>query len=230
MPYRESPRKQTNAVADDLTVRYDTGMPKDPKPENANSPMRKLRRRLSPDPGNPISQARFADMLGISPDTVFSLENGRKHKGMPTEQMAKTILERFGAWWDGELGDWRFASLENEYTRANYELWRSAEFDRQAEISALAKGLAAFLNKVPDSRFAAASDAAYESLHTLARQYMKLEGTDLLLALGGDFVEMDLKVQNVFDKPRGRKKIVGFKRVRGSARPNARPQKGRRPT
>jgi len=46
-----------------------------------------LRRRLSPDPGKPLSQQRFGQLLGVSWSTVARWESG----GHPDVQMTRTL-------------------------------------------------------------------------------------------------------------------------------------------
>jgi len=189
-------------------------MPKAPKEQNLDSCLRKLRNCLG-TPERPMAQTKLARALGVSVETIKSLESKRLRKGIPSEAMLECILREFGATWVVEDQAWMF--MRNvPFTRKSYELWKSATFDRVTEIDALCGGLISLLGQVPDRRFPSASDAVYRALHEIAKEHAV--GWEPGIGWGDlDFMRMDMAIFNVWRNGKITKNpadIIGFRRER----------------
>ena len=144
-------------------------MPKSPKEQNLNSCIRKLRICLGTFE-QPMAQAKLAQALGVSTETIKSLESRRLRKGVPSEVMMERISAEFGAVWVEEDKNWQMLP-KTPYTQRQYKLWRTAKFDRVTEIDALCGGLIYLLQRVSDRQFPAASEAVFRRLSELVNQY-----------------------------------------------------------
>jgi transcriptional regulator with XRE-family HTH domain len=179
-----------------------------PQAQNRNNPLRQLRECLSSSEKR-MSQKRLSEILEISTETLKSIENGRFRGGIPSEKTMERILTEFGAVWSAENQQWEFLK-QVPFTRASYELWKTAKFDRVTEIDVLCGGLISLLSRVSDGRFASASDAVYRALHGIAEQH-RVSWEDR------DSMRMDLAIVNVWrdgKNTRNPSDIVEFKRER----------------
>jgi transcriptional regulator with XRE-family HTH domain len=183
-------------------------MPRPSKPENRNNPLRKLREHLGTN-GQPMSQLKLSKLLGVSKETVFSIENGRLNNGNPTPRVLNLINERLGAVWSEEDKEWQLFP-GTPLTQQNYKLWSNTKFDRVTEIDALCGALIYLLQHVPDERFAAASDAVFRKLSELAKQYG-------VSTTAREFLRSDLVAVALWRGGEQTKKsedVVGFERQR----------------
>lgn len=144
-------------------------MPRPPKPENLNNPLRKLRELLGTK-GKPMPQHKLSESLGVPVETLKSIENGRFRGGIPDEALMERISTEFGAVWTEKDKEWQLFP-KTPYTQQQYKLWKTVSFDRVTEIDALCGTLIYLLQQVPDRRFASASDAIFRRLSELAKQY-----------------------------------------------------------
>ena len=193
-------------------------MPKLPRPENRDNSLRKLREHLGTN-GQPMSQLKLSKALGISKETVFSIENGRLNNGTPTPRVLELVLERFGAVWNAEKQRWESCHPGIPYTARNYELWKHAEYDRVAEADALANGLISLLLRVSGRQFNTLSDTIYRELCRLARVYgVSREIVPNLWYVDQEFDRMGLALVNVWrngENTKNPEDVIGFKRERG---------------
>lgn len=145
-------------------------MPRHPKPENANNPLRCLRVTLGTT-GVPLPQHELASRLGISVETIKSLEGGRRRQGRPNREIIDSAFTHLGAQWSEEGQRWNFLYTGEPYTRADYERYINATFDRPVEIHALCLGLISLLQRVPVKDFPVMSDTISQSFLTIAQKY-----------------------------------------------------------
>jgi transcriptional regulator with XRE-family HTH domain len=73
-------------------------MPRLPKKENSNKPLRRLRRQLG------LTQPELSDLTGIPIDTIRSLENGRIESMTP--DLLRKIKVKTGGSWDRKTRHW----------------------------------------------------------------------------------------------------------------------------
>jgi transcriptional regulator with XRE-family HTH domain len=144
-------------------------MPRLPKEENRDSCLRMLRIRLG-TPKQPMPQSKLARTLGVSIETIKSLESKRLHKGIPSDAMMEQISREFGAVWSEEDKEWQMLS-KTPYTQQQFKLWQTTGFDKVTEIDALCGTLIYLLQHVLNRRFISASDAVLRKLSELADQY-----------------------------------------------------------
>jgi hypothetical protein len=193
-------------------------MPRPPKPQSLDNPLRKLRELLGTD-GKPVSQPRMAEILKLPLETYKSIELGRFRNGVPYQKNLDLILERFGAHWNAEEKRWDSCYPGLPYTAQNYELWKHARFDRIVEADALANGLISLLLRVSERSFATLSDAIYRELYRLARAYgVASELVPGLWHVDQEFTRMDMVISNIGRDGKNTKNpddIVALKRERG---------------
>jgi len=190
-------------------------MPRQPKEQNRDSCIRKLRICLGTHE-QPMPQSTLAQALDVSVETIKSLESKRLRKGIPGEAMMEHIQTEFGAVWVAEDEAWMFVTKAGPLSGQNSELWRNAAFDRVTEIDALCAGLISLLGQVSDRKFPAASDAVYNALHEIAKK----SGVGWKPGIGWgdrDFMNMDLAIVNVWRNGKltgNPTDVVGFRRER----------------
>ncbi len=76
------------------------GMPRPPKPSNARNPLRLLRIALADKNQAMMTQPKLGEILGISPETIKSLEVGRRHQGALSHQIVTAAVVYCGAKWN----------------------------------------------------------------------------------------------------------------------------------
>jgi hypothetical protein len=193
-------------------------MPRPPKPESLDNPLRKLRELLGTE-GKPMSQQQMAGILKLPLETYKSIEIGRFRSGVPYQKTFDLILERFGAVWDEKEKRWDSCYPGLPFTLQNYELRKHARFDRINETDTLANGLISLLLKASDKEFASLSDAIYRELYRLARAYrISSELVPNLPYVDKEFSRMDLALVNIWRDGKNTKNpadIVGLTRERG---------------
>jgi DNA-binding XRE family transcriptional regulator len=171
-------------------------MPRRPRKENEGNPLRQLRVALGFQ-GKLMPQHELGRILGISPETIKSLEAGRRRKGMPPGEPIRTaVFTYLGAlWWPGVGGQefgWSFPFSGEPYTRAHYEQWKKAPFDRVIEIHALCVKLIALLQAAPDRDFRVVVDTLENAMaEILDRFKLKVELEFSEAALVGDPIYED---------------------------------------
>jgi hypothetical protein len=189
-------------------------MPRSPKKEHLDNPLRKLREALGTQ-GKPMPQWKLAAALKLPLETLKSIELGRFREGIPSPQTMEFILSEFGAHWVEKRKEWDFILPGIPYTLANYERWKKASFDRETEIDTLCAGLISLLQRATDSQFASASDAVYRALHEIAKK----SGVSVM---DPDFLRMDLAIVNIWPSEKHTRTpadIIGFRRERDCHEP-----------
>jgi transcriptional regulator with XRE-family HTH domain len=187
-------------------------MPRPTRPENRENPLRKLREDLE------MSQLELSKTLGVSKETIFSIENGRLNNGIPTPRVLDLIRDHIGVNWSAEQGRWE-AYPGIPFTPKTYELRKRAEFNRIHEADALANGLISLLLKVSDEEFASLSDAIYRELYRLAHVYgISIEYIPGIPFVDEEFRRMDMAIVNIWRDGKNTKNpedVVGLRRERG---------------
>ena len=118
-------------------------MPKPPKAENVNNPLKRLRTILD------LSQPAFATVLGVSPNTIASMEVAGRRK------LKQDIFRRIACFTGAILVDnqWSFFFTGAKYTKDSYAHWRLARFDRERETHAACLRLLILLQSCVDRDF-----------------------------------------------------------------------------
>jgi hypothetical protein len=145
-------------------------MARHPKPENADNPLRRLRKALAKD-GIPMTQEVLSRMTGTQLDTIKSTEAGRLARGMPSATIRDAIFMHLGILWDQETKEWGFLFGGTPPSLENVEKYRNAPVDRTTEIHALCSHLICLLQVVPMKRFPVVADTVQDFLLGLAREY-----------------------------------------------------------
>jgi hypothetical protein len=188
-------------------------MPRPPKPESLDNPLRRLRELLG-TAGKPMPQHKLSETLGVPVETLKSIENNRFRGGIPGEALMERISIEFGAVWTEKDKEWQLFP-KTPFTQRQYKLWQTASFDRVTEIDALCGALIYLLQQVPDRRFASASDAVFRKLSELANQYG-------VSTAAREFLRSDLMAVPVWRDGKETRKaedVVGFERQRDYLRP-----------
>ena len=142
-------------------------MPRKPSPKNLKSPLRILRVLCSPH-GEvaPLTQIGLAQITGIAPDYIRSLENSRRP--LNRVQLDK-IRYSIGAVWDLKRKSWMVSGMPDEpfnYTwfERYRTLWTSHEFQVDIETHMLCRRLQALLLGVEPSDYNLVFDRIYHAL------------------------------------------------------------------
>jgi hypothetical protein len=143
-------------------------MARHPKPENANNPLRRLRKALAKD-GVPMSQGTLSKMIGVPVDTIKSTETARLGRGMPSPAVRAAIFTHLGILWNEEASEWRFLFSGAVPSREDVDKYRTAPIDREVEIHALCLRLICLLQTVPQKRFAVVADTINAFLLDVAK-------------------------------------------------------------
>lgn len=113
-----------------------------------------------------MTQSKLGAMLGISAETLKSIEGSRRRQGALSKQVKDAAWIYLGAKWNPKRSRWEASRFDHEagvekiapYTRVHYEQRKNAAFDPEAEIAALQAKLRALLESVPDRHFPILSD------------------------------------------------------------------------
>jgi hypothetical protein len=81
-------------------------MPRQPRPENILHPLKLLRGLLSQDPSKPVSQARLAERIDMSVNSIKMTEVGDREMSRPLKDKIAAVL---GAVWSDERKRWEFS-------------------------------------------------------------------------------------------------------------------------
>lgn len=145
-------------------------MPRKPSPKNLDNPLRILR-VLCSEYGKdaPLTQVRMAELTGIAPDYIRSLENSRRP--INTSQLDK-IRSQIGAIWDRKRKMWMVNARPDEpFTYEWFILYRTFWFnsDEMADIEThmLCRRLQELLQGVEHSDYNYAFDRIYNTLEEL---------------------------------------------------------------
>jgi transcriptional regulator with XRE-family HTH domain len=178
-------------------------MPKSPRPENRNHPLRKLREILGTN-NQPMSQPLLGKKLGVSAETIRAIENGHRSGGVPSQKLLDRISRRLGAFWFAPKKTW-VCSLPGglPYTHDTYRLWKKMNIDRIEEADALANGVISLLLGVSDEQFIILSDQLFRLFHELAHEFKILPDEE--------FEGMNMQICNL---PQTSKEELQFKRQR----------------
>lgn len=188
-------------------------MPRPPKPENLKNPLRKLRMALGA-PNFPMPQHELGKILGISPETIKSLEAGRRRGGKPNQQIANATFRYLGALWNEERAEWEFCFTGRSYERVDRRHWRSAQIDRNTEIHGLCLRMILLLQRVDEKDFGVVSDTIAQNLADLGNRYgIELnDGVNLtMLPIWKDGKEPEWNEENPSE---GMENIIGYRRCR----------------
>jgi transcriptional regulator with XRE-family HTH domain len=145
-------------------------MPRKPSPKNLKSPLRILRVLCSPH-GEvaPLTQIGLAQITGIAPDYIRSLENSRRP--LNHAQLEK-IRYSIGAIWDLKRKAWMVNGIPDEpfnYTwfERYRTLWTSHELQVDIETHMLCRRLQALLLGVEPSDYNLVFDRIYHALEEI---------------------------------------------------------------
>jgi hypothetical protein len=145
-------------------------MPRKPSPRNLKNPLRILR-PLCSEHGEvaPLTQIRLAQITGIAPDYIRSLENSRRP--LNRAQMEK-IRYSIGAVWDLKHKAWMVNGIPDEpfnYTwfERYRTLWDSHQFQVDIETHMLCRRLQALLLGVEPSDYNRVFDRIYHGLEEI---------------------------------------------------------------
>lgn len=145
-------------------------MPRKPLPKNLKSPLRNLRVLCSPH-GEvaPLTQIGLAQLTGIAPDYIRSLENSRRP--LNRAQLDK-IRYSIGAIWDLKRKSWMVNGIPDEpfnYTwfERYRTLWTSHELQVDIETHMLCRRLQALLLGVEPSDYNLVFDRIYHALEEI---------------------------------------------------------------
>jgi hypothetical protein len=145
-------------------------MPRKPSPKNLDNPLRILR-VLCSEHGEaaPLTQVRMAQITGIAPDYIRSLENSRRPINL--SQLDK-IRYSIGAVWDRKRKKWMVNALPDE--PFTYEwflryrtLWKGSEYQADIETHMLCRRLQALLLGVEASDYNLVFDRIFHALEEI---------------------------------------------------------------
>ncbi|MGA8655665.1 MAG: hypothetical protein WB586_05900 [Chthoniobacterales bacterium] len=145
-------------------------MPRKPSPKNLKNPLRILRSLCSEYGENaPLTQIRLAQITGIAPDYIRSLENSRRP--LNHAQLDK-IRYSIGAVWDRKRKEWMVNGIPDEpfnYTwfERYRTLWTSHELQVDIETHMLCRRLQALLLGVEASDYNLVFDRIYSALEEI---------------------------------------------------------------
>jgi transcriptional regulator with XRE-family HTH domain len=146
---------------------YNIVMARPPRKGNEDNPLRKLREALGTD-GLPLPQHKLAELLGVSPETVKSIEAGRR--GI-TEKLDEWIAIHLGAWWFEKARYWVSIGTLEPLNPENSRGWRKATFDRELETHALMLRLMLVLEYAPEKRFREIADTVEMKLQEILQEF-----------------------------------------------------------
>jgi hypothetical protein len=133
-----------------------------------------------------MPQHELGKILGVSPETIKSVEGGRLRQGGLSRAIRDAAFIQFGALWQDETAEWLFFLTAEPYTRAHYDWWKSAAFDRASEIHASCLRLITLLQATRDVDFRAVIDTLDSHLIDVQERYgIKIKDPDF------DAAEMD---------------------------------------
>ena len=148
-------------------------MPRKPSPKNLKNPLRILRALCSPH-GEvaPLTQIGLAQITGIAPDYIRSLENSRRP--LSPVQWDK-IQYSIGAKWDQKRKTWMVNGIQDEpfnYTwfERYRTLWTSHEVQVDVETHMLCRRLQALLLGVEPSDYNLVFDRIYHALEEIRKE------------------------------------------------------------
>jgi hypothetical protein len=145
-------------------------MPRKPSPKNLDNPLRILR-VLCSEHGEtaPLTQVRMAQITGIAPDYIRSLENSRRP--INPSQLDK-IRYSIGAVWDRKRKMWMVNGLPDE--PFSYEwflryrtLWRGSQYQADIETHMLCRRVQALLLGVESSDYNLVFDRIFHALEEI---------------------------------------------------------------
>src|SRR5271165_6435207 len=110
-------------------------MPRPPKKENEENPLKKLREALGKH-GIPMPQHTLARRLDLSPETVKAIEAGRRRQGDLGDDLIQRIYVRLGAIWSAGDQKWSTAEPGVPLSIEYCDRRQAAEFDRDTETHA----------------------------------------------------------------------------------------------
>lgn len=142
-------------------------MPRPPKKENEHNPLRKLREALGVD-GNPIPQYEIAALLGLSTETIKSIEVGRLRV---TEKLLEKIYLDLGASWSKKTLVWIDAAGGEPFTLKHSERWCQAGFNRDVETDAMLLRLMVVLDSAPKEKFKKIVDTVEVKLQEILQEF-----------------------------------------------------------
>jgi transcriptional regulator with XRE-family HTH domain len=145
-------------------------MPRPPKKENEDNPLRKLRTALG-RAGVPMPQHQLAELLGLSPETVKSIEAGRRRNLGLDDRLLDTIYVLFGANWSPKDRKWFSIGSDEPFTREHYQRWREASFDRDVETHALMLRLMLILDYAPERKFSQIANTVETKLQEVLKEF-----------------------------------------------------------
>src|SRR5260221_2825676 len=110
-------------------------MPRKPKEENKENPLRLLRACLSKEgPEHPISQGKLADITGIPAVTIRSIENGVFNL---TDAVLSKIVTTTGADLDEDKKRWIFFDSTDPFKWQHYDEFKKRSMQRPANAREL---------------------------------------------------------------------------------------------
>src|SRR5450631_2984100 len=131
-------------------------MPRKPSPKNLDNPLRILRTVCSEHGETaPLTQVRMAQLTGIAPDYIRSLENSRRPLNL--SQLDK-IRYSIGALWDRKRKMWMVNGLPDEPFTFEWflryrTLWQGSQYQTDIETHMLCRRLQALLLGVESSDY-----------------------------------------------------------------------------
>ena len=142
-------------------------MPRPPKKGNEDNPLRRLRDALGTDQA-PIPQHELAELLNLSPETVKSIEAGRRSL---TEKLLEWIYVNLGAYWSERQRTWTSIGSREPFTREASDRWRQAGLDRDLESHSLMLRLMLLLEYAPEEKFKQIADTVEAKLQEVLLEF-----------------------------------------------------------
>ena len=143
-------------------------MPRHPREENLNNPLRLLRTTLGTN-GVAMTQDKLGEILGVSPATIKAIEGARRRGGELSTEILMQANSELGANWIAK--EWRSAFGNKPYRREHYEAWRSAKFNQLEETHAVAAMLISLLLEAPTHKFRALAGNLENCLHQCSHRF-----------------------------------------------------------
>jgi hypothetical protein len=185
-------------------------MARHPRPENENHPLKKLRKALSRNGVDPITQQELSRILKLSPETIRSFEAGRRRPGELSHVVTTKAFENAGALWHPKGQCWLSFVTKQPYCREDYMAWQKPSCNREEEIHAICLKLLVLLQSTSKHDFQAVCDHVESFLYDSCEAFaIKIRDPDFQAAAWVGF-PIDKNGADVEDGSG----IVGYRRKR----------------